>query len=121
MCRATSIVVTSDAVLPMGTEKPTGNHPKATENTMSATRPSQKVGVAAITKQYAFTTRSTRESRLVPASTPSRNPSTPLTTHATDMRSSVLPARHASTSATGALYRREVPRSPCSAAVSHAT
>ena len=39
-------MLTLAASTPTGTEKPKGNHPRATEKTMRATRPSQNVGVA---------------------------------------------------------------------------
>ena len=49
MWRAASAKVTSEAATPRGTENPKGNHPSPTENTMSATSPSQNVGVDAST------------------------------------------------------------------------
>ena len=46
-----SAKLTSDAATPMGTEKPKGNQPSCTLNTMSITRASQNVGVEASTRQ----------------------------------------------------------------------
>ena len=49
--QAESKIVTSAALLPMGTEKPNGSQPSQTENTISMTSPNQNVGVDASTKQ----------------------------------------------------------------------
>ena len=49
-CNA-SASVTSAADTPMGTEKPNGNQPSHTENTMRNTSPSQNVGTDASRKQ----------------------------------------------------------------------
>ena len=87
----------------MGTEKPMGNHPSHTANTMSSRSPIQNVGDAAKTKQYPFTTRSTRRPSFSAATTPRANPSTPETTQATPMSASEFSAREAMTSVTGML------------------
>ena len=97
----------------MGTEKPNGNHPSCTENTMRNSSPSQNVGTEANRKQYPFTMRSIRRPRFAPARMPNAKPSTPLTAQAVAMSASEFTARVAMTSITGALKRSDVPRSPC--------
>ena len=80
---------------------------------MRNTSPSQNVGTDASRKQYPFTMRSTKRPQFAPARMPSAKPSTPLTTQAVAMSASEFTARVAMTSATGALNRSDVPRSPC--------
>lgn len=57
--------------------------------------------------------RSMGRPRFAPARMPKPKPSTPLTTQAVAMSASEFTARVAMTSATGALNRSDVPRSPC--------
>ncbi len=77
----------------MGAENPMGNHPSTTPNTMSMSSATQKVGLAAKTKQKAFTNRSAAPPRRTPAAMPRASPSTPLASHAMPMSTSEFAAR----------------------------
>ena len=94
---------TSAAWTPMGAEKPRGNQPSATENTMRATMPTQKAGVDDSTMHAPWIPQSTGSSRWIPATMPSSTPMTPESTHAVSMSAHELAKRSPTTWATGAL------------------
>ena len=106
---------TSSAAMPIGA-RTDREPPSATPNTISASRaqPERRRG----RQNVAIHAHDAVEQAVAAQAdaTPSTKPSTPENAHAQPIKSSELPARHAITSATGALKRRLWPISPCNAA-----
>ena len=103
----------------MGIEKPKGNHPSHTENTISATIATQNAGVELSARHVQRITRSTREPFEAPAAMPSTTPRMPESAQAASISAAELANRSPTTAGTEALKRRLVPQSPCKASASH--